>query len=47
MCRKLEPLYISEKYIPVKDEQIKRLSEKEVQIYLEEQKEQNLLEKRD
>lgn len=38
ICSKLEPLYVSEKYVPVKDEQIKRLNENEVQIYLEEQK---------
>lgn len=38
ICSTLEPLYVSKKYIPIKDEQIKRLNEDEVQLYLEEQK---------
>lgn len=40
ICNSLEPLYVSEKYVPVKDEQIKKLTGKEVEIYLEEQKQQ-------
>jgi uncharacterized protein (DUF885 family) len=34
----MEPLYISEKYLSVQPEQIRKLSEEEVQRYLQEQK---------
>ncbi len=38
ICNSLEPLYVSNKYLPVEDEQIRKLNDNEVAIYLEEQK---------
>ena len=36
----MKPLFVSEKYIPEKDEQIRKLTDREIQKYLEEQKKQ-------
>jgi len=41
-CEKFEPVYISEKYIPVSNEQIRHLTEQEVQKYLDERKEMGI-----
>ncbi|MCX8054987.1 MAG: hypothetical protein N3A67_04905 [Ignavibacteria bacterium] len=35
-CEKKEPVYISEKYVPVNDSQIKYLNESEIKTYLDE-----------
>ena len=37
-CDNFEPVYISKKHIPVKDNQVRRLTEEEVQRYLAERK---------
>ncbi len=37
-CSSLQPMYISIKYTPVKDEQIRKLSNEEVDVYLKEQR---------
>lgn len=38
LCNEMKPLYISTKYTPVKDNQIRTLSSEEVAVYLQEQK---------
>lgn len=38
LCTSMNPLYISEKYSPINEKQIRRLSSDEVYRYLEEQK---------
>lgn len=39
-CEKKEPIYISEKYSPIDDSQIKYLNESEINTYLDEMKKQ-------
>jgi hypothetical protein len=41
-CEKFEPVYISEKYSSVSDHQIRHLTEKEVQKYLDEREEMGI-----
>ena len=41
-CEKFEPVYISEKHVPVSSDQIRRLTEAEVLKYIQERKEQGI-----
>ena len=41
-CEKFEPVYISKKHTPVSDDQIRRLTDPEVQEYLNERKEMGI-----
>jgi len=44
-CEKKEPIYISEKYIPINDSQIKYLTESEIKTYLDEMENERQIKK--